>query len=62
MIKHRFIMPDMATPAPDTIIEVPLSAETDFQSPGSGITEMMLPDGTVVRVDRDGNILRDSVQ
>lgn len=33
----------------------------EFQSPGMGPTEMLLPDGTVVYVDPEGNILKDIV-
>jgi DNA/RNA-binding domain of Phe-tRNA-synthetase-like protein len=33
----------------------------EFQSSGMGPTQMKLPDGTVVYVDPDGNILKDIV-
>ena len=42
--------------------EIPVgSGEGSFQSTGPGISEIMLPDGTIVNVDPQGNILKDIV-
>lgn len=60
MKKFSFVMPDI-TVTPEPTWEVTPSVKTDFQSIGPGISEIMLPDGTIVNVDPQGNILKDIV-
>ena len=61
MKKFGFVMPDVinVTPGPD--VPVPPSGGTKDYSIGPGISEIMLPDGTIVNVDPQGNILKDIV-
>ncbi len=66
MKKFGFVMPNVENPVstlePGTT-NVPIggSAGATFQSIGPGISEIMLPDGTIVNVDPQGNILKDIV-
>lgn len=62
MKKFSFVMPDVENPMPQST-DVPgfLSGGTGFYSTGPGISEIMLPDGTIVNVDPQGNILKDIV-
>lgn len=63
MKKFSFVMPDTnPLPAPGEM-QVPVypSGETHPHSIGPGISEIMLPDGTIVNVDPQGNILKDIV-
>lgn len=65
MKKFGFVMPDVETPVPTLqpgTTEIPVgSGEGRFQSIGPGISEIKLPDGTIVNVDPQGNILKDIV-
>lgn len=64
MKKFSFVMPDVANPLPTpgtTDVPVPPSGGTHAYSIGPGISEIMLPDGTIVNVDPQGNILKDIV-
>lgn len=66
MKKFGFVMPDVETPVPTlepgtTNVPIGGSAGATFQSTGPGISEIMLPDGTIVNVDPQGNILKDIV-
>lgn len=65
MKKFGFVMPDVTSPVPTLepgTTEVPVgSGEGEWQSIGPGISEIMLPDGTIVNVDPQGNILKDIV-
>lgn len=63
MKKFSFVMPDtnpLPTPG-ETQVPVFPSGETHPHSTGPGISEIMLPDGTIVNVDPQGNILKDIV-
>lgn len=63
MKKFSFVMPDtnpLLTPG-ETQVPVYPSGETHPHSTGPGISEIMLPDGTIVNVDPQGNILKDIV-
>lgn len=63
MKKFSFVMPDtnpLPTPG-ETQVPVYPSGETHPHSTGPGISEIMLPDGTIVNVDPQGNILKDIV-
>ena len=65
MKKFGFVMPDIEKTVPTLqpgTTEIPVgSGEGSFQSTGPGISEIMLPDGTIVNVDPQGNILKDIV-
>lgn len=66
MKKFSFVMPDVENPVPNlepgtTNVPIGGSAGATFQSIGPGISEIMLPDGTIVNVDPQGNILKDIV-
>lgn len=65
MKKFSFVMPDVENPVPTLqpgTTEIPVgSGEGRFQSIGPGISEIKLPDGTIVNVDPQGNILKDIV-
>ena len=64
MKKFGLVMPDVASPLPtpgETQVPVYHSGETHVHSIGPGISEIMLPDGTIVNVDPQGNILKDIV-
>lgn len=59
-----FKMPTLGnelTPGGDGTIDVPISGGAGLQSIGPGISEIMLPDGSIVNVDPQGNILKDIV-
>lgn len=62
MKKFSFVMPEVGKPMPQST-DVPgfTSGGTGFYSTGPGISEIMLPDGTIVNVDPQGNILKDIV-
>lgn len=63
MKKFSFVMPDtnpLPTPG-ETQVPVYPSGETHPHSTGPGISEIKLPDGTIVNVDPQGNILKDIV-
>lgn len=63
MKKFSFVMPDtnpLPTPGEAQVPVYP-SGETHPHSTGPGISEIMLPDGTIVNVDPQGNILKDIV-
>lgn len=63
MKKFSFVMPDtnpLPTPG-ETQVPVYPSGETHPHSIGPGISEIKLPDGTIVNVDPQGNILKDIV-
>mgnify|MGYP000016757365 FL=1 len=62
MKKFSFVMPEVGNPMPQST-DVPgfTSGGTGFYSIGPGISEIMLPDGTIVNVDPQGNILKDIV-
>lgn len=62
MKKFSFVMPEVGNPTPQST-DVPgfLSGGTGFYSTGPGISEIKLPDGTIVNVDPQGNILKDIV-
>lgn len=66
MKKFGFVMPNVETPVPTlepgtTNVPIGGSAGATFQSTGPGISEIKLPDGTIVNVDPQGNILKDIV-
>ena len=63
MKKFSFVMPDtnpLSTPG-ETQVPVYHSGETHVHSIGPGISEIMVPEGTIVNVDPQGNILKDIV-
>lgn len=62
MKKFGFVMPEVGNPMPQST-DVPAfpSGGTDLYSIGPGISEIRLPDGTIVNVDPQGNILKDIV-
>ena len=60
MKKFSFLMPDIVVTTEPTW-EVTTSVKTDLKSTGPGLSEIMLPDGTIVNVDPQGNILKDIV-
>ena len=62
MKKFSFVMPEVGNPMPQST-DVPAfpSGGTALYSIGPGISEIMLPDGTIVNVDPQGNILKDIV-
>ena len=59
MKKFSFVMPEVGNPMPQST-DVPgfTSGGTGFYNIGPGISEIMLPDGTIVNVDPQGNILK----
>lgn len=65
MKKFSFVMPEVGNSVPTLqpgTTEIPVgSGEGSFQSIGPGISEIMLPDGTIVNVDPQDNILKDIV-
>ena len=66
MKKFGFVMPNVETPVPTlepgtTNVPIGGSAGATFQSTGPGISEIKPPDGTIVNVDPQGNILKDIV-
>ena len=56
MKKFGFVMPEVGNSVPT--LE---PGTTNVHSIGPGISEIMLPDGTIVNVDPQGNILKDIV-
>ena len=64
MKKFGFVMRDVACrlrTRGETQVPVYHSGESHVHSIGPGISEIMLPDGTIVNVDPQGNILKDIV-
>lgn len=66
MKKFGFVMPEVGNSVPTlepgtTNVPIGGSAGATFQSIGPCISEIMLPDGTIVNVDPQGNILKDIV-
>lgn len=62
MKKFGFVMPDVTNVTPgETDAPGYPSGGTHTHSIGPGISEIMLPDGTIVNVDPQGNILKDIV-
>lgn len=63
MKKFSFVMPDFDISTTPPVTDVPgyRSGDTDAYSIGPGISTRVLPDGSVVNVDPQGNILKDIV-